>query len=310
MSVTPSTSPVVVTGANGLVGSAVCRALADRGVAVRAVVRRTGTAPLLGGLEEHVGDFHDPDLAAAVVRDAAAVVSTAHPLGGDSDTQRDIAVTGTSVLAEAARDAGVPILVHVSTAAVYDRSPTAGDVDESSALVGEVDDAYATSKRDADAALADVDGITRVLLRPPAILGQGSTSIWNTVRPAAAREHAEARTAPPDKSFAWVHVDDLATMAADLATGRIAVTDDPETGPVAGGCTSVNVAAETATQRDYVGAMTEALGLEPQWIDQPAWRGRLVADRAHRWGWRPEVTLRQALDELRDGLQGAAAQRG
>ena len=37
--------PVVVTGANGLVGSHVCAALAQRGVAVRAVVRRSGTAP-------------------------------------------------------------------------------------------------------------------------------------------------------------------------------------------------------------------------------------------------------------------------
>ena len=36
---------VVVTGANGLVGSRVCAALSDRGAHVRAVVRREGTAP-------------------------------------------------------------------------------------------------------------------------------------------------------------------------------------------------------------------------------------------------------------------------
>ena len=61
---------VVVTGANGLVGSRTCAALVDRGVAVRAVVRRPGTAPELEGVEEWVGDFYDPDLAAAVVKGA------------------------------------------------------------------------------------------------------------------------------------------------------------------------------------------------------------------------------------------------
>ena len=208
---------VVVTGANGLVGSRTCAALVERGATVRAVVRRAGTAPALPGVEEHVGDFHDPALAAAVVAGASAVVTTVHPLGGDRETQHRIAVEGTPVLARAARDAHVPLLVHVSTAAVYDRSPGRGDVDESSPLVGDDAGAYAVTKRDTDAALAEVDGITRVILRPPAILGAGESSVWNSVRPAQVRDDEEARHAVPDQSFAWVHVDDLAALAADVA---------------------------------------------------------------------------------------------
>jgi 2-alkyl-3-oxoalkanoate reductase len=309
MSETTPHPVVVVTGANGLVGEAVCRALVEREAQVRAVVRRPGTAPTLAGVEEHVGDFSDPQLAAEVVEDVDAVVTTVHPLGDDPDVQRQVAVQGTAVLARAAREAGVPMLVHVSTAAVYDRSPESGDVDERSDLVGDVDDAYATSKRDTDQALAEVDGITRVLLRPPAILGPGETSIWNTLRPAQIRDQGQAPRTAPDKSFAWVHVADLAALAADLATGRIPTADDPETGPVAGACTPLNVAAEPATQRDYLGAVAEALGVDTHWVDEPAWQGRIVADRAHRWGWRPRVGLDEALRELRDDLHPAGEPR-
>lgn len=294
---------VVVTGANGFVGARICAALVDRGAAVRAVVRRPGTAPALRGVEERVGDFHDPGLAAAVVRGASAVVTTVHPMGSDRESQHRIAVEGTPVLARAAREAGVVRLVHISTAAVYDRSPGVRDVDEASPLVGDDASAYAVTKRDTDAALAEVDGLTRVLLRPPAILGAGESSIWNTLRPAELRDDEAARHAVPGQSFAWVHVDDLAALAAEVAVGRIATSTDPEQGPVERGCTVVNVAAGPATARDYYETVTGALGVEPVWDDAPAWTGRILARRAQRWGWTPAVALPQALAEIERGLR-------
>jgi nucleoside-diphosphate-sugar epimerase len=298
------TSPiVVVTGANGLVGSHVVSASVERGATVRAVVRRVGTAPQHPHVEEHVGDFADPAFAATVVAGADALVTTVHPLGSGRDDQRRVGLDGTMTIAEAAVDAGVPLLVHVSTAGVYDRSPEVGDVDESARLVPDDSSAYGVVKRDVDAALERLEGTTRVLLRPPAILGPGATSIWNTVRPAEIRDDEGERHANPDQTFAWVHVDDLASIAADLATGAIAATDDPEAGPVAGGCTPVNVASGPATQRDYLGAVTAALDLEPTWDDGPAWTGQIVADRARRWGWTPRVDLPTALEELRAGLR-------
>ncbi len=311
----PSTSPpasppggaaplVVVTGANGLVGAATCAALVERGAHVRAVVRRSGTAPGLPGVEEHVGDFHDPDLAGRVVDGASAVVTTVHPMGSDRETQHRIGVEGTPVLARAAAAAGVDRFVHVSTAAVYDRSPGAGDVDESAALVGDDGGDYPVTKRDTDAALERVEGLTRVLVRPPAILGRGESSVWNTLRPQAIRDDESARHANPAQAFAWVHLDDLAALLADVATGRTATSDDPALGPVAGGCTAVNVAGEPATVRDYTEVVTGALGVEPVWDDGPAWTGQVRADRAHGWGWRPQVALSQALGEVADGLRG------
>ena len=295
-------SIVVVTGANGLVGSRACAALVERGVTVRAVVRRPGTAP--AGVDEWVGDFYDPELAAAVVAGADAVVTTVHPMGTDRQNQQRIAVDGTPVLARAARDAGVERLVHISTAAVYDRSPGIGDVDEDSQLVGDDADAYAVTKRDTDAALADVEGITRVVVRPPAILGPGESSVWNSLRPAAIRDDESARHAVAAQSFAWVHLDDLAVLVADLASGRIRTSTDPDSGPVAGACTAVNVAAGPATARDYYETVTGALGVQPVWDDRPAWTGRILADRAHAWGWSPSVDLAQALAQIDEGLRG------
>ena len=90
------------------------------------------------------------------------------------------------------------------------------------------------TKRDTDAALAEIDGLTRVILRPPAILGPGDSSIWNSLRPAEIRDHEKARHAVPGQSFAWIHVDDLAALAADVAAGKIATAAGPRTASRAG----------------------------------------------------------------------------
>jgi len=121
-----------------------------------------------------------------------------------------------------------------------------------------------------------------VLVRPPAILGSGDSSVWNTLRPAEIRDDADARHAIPEQTFAWVHVDDLAVLVSDIATGRVATSPDPEQGPVEGECTVVNAASGPATVQDYYETVTGAVGVEPVWDDAPAWTGRLRADRAHR----------------------------
>lgn len=294
---------VVVTGANGLVGSRLCTALTERGASVRAVVRHPGAAPVLPGVEEVVGDFSDRRLAATVLGGVDAAITTVHPMGSDGQVQRRVGVEGTTAFARAAAAAGVARFVHVSTAAVYDRSPQVGDVDEASSLVGDDAGDYPVTKRDADLALATVDGLTRVLLRPPAILGAGESSVWNTLRPAAIRQDPAARHAVPQQSFAWVHVDDLAALGADVATGHVAASTDPATGPVAGGCTAVNVAAAPATVRDYHETVARAVGVAPVWDEAEAWTGRILADRARGWGWSPAVGLQQALDEIAQGLR-------
>jgi len=271
---------VVVTGANGLVGSHVCAALAQRGAAVRAVVRRSGTAPEVEGVTEVVGEFTDPAQAPGLVEGADVLVTTVHPMGTDRATQERVGVEGTTTIATAAREAGVGLLVHVSTASVYDRRAGVGDVDESSDPVPDDAGDYPVTKRDTDARLEVLDGPTRVLVRPPVILGPGESSLWNTLRPREMAEDPAQAHAVPDLTFAWVHVADLARLVADLATGTIVVGEDAGAGPVAGRCTAVNAAAGASTFRHYLETVTSALGVEPTWDDGPAWQGSVVSERA------------------------------
>jgi hypothetical protein len=88
-----------------------------------------------------------------------------------------------------------------------------------------------------------------------------------------------------------------------VATGRVATSTDPDSGPVAGACTVVNVAAGPAKARDYYETVIAALGVEPVWDDAPAWTGRILAGRAHGWGWAPTVPLARALAEIDQGLR-------
>lgn len=295
--------PIVVTGANGLVGARVCSLLVESGAPVRAVVRRDGTAPKLDGIEEVVGEFGDPTFAQSVVQGASAVVTTVHPMGSDEEVQRRVAVDGTPVLARAARDAGVSRLVHISTSSVYARLTGTDGMDEASPLVDDDSDDYSRTKRDTDLALADVEGITVVLVRPPVILGSSPESMWNMKKPAGIRENEAARTVVPEQTLPWIHVEDLSRIVADLATGRIENADDPSEGPVEGACTAVNVVADDyATVRDYYQTVCDAVGVEPVWLDEPAWTGRYLADRARGWGWSPSITLTDALAELQADL--------
>jgi uncharacterized protein YbjT (DUF2867 family) len=112
---------ILIVGATGLVGSEVCRKLAQRGESVRALVRSTSSKDKLEslrslGAELCVGDLKDPDSIATACRGVSAVISTASATlsrqPGDSieSVDRD----GQLTLINAAGQANVPRFVLVS----------------------------------------------------------------------------------------------------------------------------------------------------------------------------------------------------
>ena len=101
-------------------------------------------------------------------------------------------------------------------------------MDEASPLVADDDSDYAVTKRDTDAALAEIDGLTRVVLRP-AILGPGEA---RSGTPPSGRDPRPREGPPPSPGRApRGSVDDLA-LAADMAAGKVATAADPADGPV------------------------------------------------------------------------------
>jgi uncharacterized protein YbjT (DUF2867 family) len=112
---------VLVVGATGLVGSAVCQKLVQRGERVRALVRSTSSAETVGalrsaGVELCTGDLKDIGSIAAACRGIDAVISTASSTlsrqPGDSIEAVDEA--GQLNLVNAAKAANVERFVFVS----------------------------------------------------------------------------------------------------------------------------------------------------------------------------------------------------
>jgi dihydroflavonol-4-reductase len=146
-------SAVLVTGATGSAGSNVCRLAAERGMAVRGLVRpgtdvgpleRCGAAPV-------VGDVTEPETLDAAMEGVVMVVHCAAQIGGTWSTATPadyeaVNQQGSINVLDAAARAGVGRTVMLLSAIVFDRSET---LTERSRVVpiGSADSPYVSTKR-------------------------------------------------------------------------------------------------------------------------------------------------------------------
>ncbi len=129
-----SVKKYLVTGGAGFIGSHIVRALLEQGAVVRVLDNfSSGKRENLGGLtsskngsrfEVHEGDVRDAAKVAQAVRDVEVIFHEAAFVSVPESMEKpqecfDVNVTGTSVLFEAARKAGVRRAVIASSAAVY-----------------------------------------------------------------------------------------------------------------------------------------------------------------------------------------------
>ena len=182
----PSHLTILVTGANGLVGRALCQALAASGHQVLAAVRHPHEQPLAGLSEAGIRLVQAPDLESAdaswplsgadVVVHTAARVHVMNP--NANDTQRFVAVNrdGTERLARQCAAHGVKRLVFLSTIKVNGERTDPG-VAFTAADTPNPTDPYALSKQQAEAALwavAEQTGLEVNVIRPPLVYGPGA----------------------------------------------------------------------------------------------------------------------------------------
>jgi nucleoside-diphosphate-sugar epimerase len=172
---------VLVTGANGFVGRALCRGLAQRGLDVRAAVRSAESAARLGCRSIAVGDIDahtDWDVALAGVDAVAHLAGRAHIMQEDEAdplrAYRSVNVAGSVRLAERAIRAGVRRIVFLSSIKV--NGEETGDREFTERDAPRPCDAYAISKLEAEIGLAQVcaSRIELTVLRPPLIYGNGA----------------------------------------------------------------------------------------------------------------------------------------
>jgi nucleoside-diphosphate-sugar epimerase len=171
---------ILVTGATGFIGRALCPVLRGRGFEVRAAVR--GWAGLAPDIElAEIEDIGPGTRWSAAVSGTDAIVhlaGRAHVLGRRSADEaakvRALNVDGTSHLARAAARAGVRRFVFVSTAKVHGEESAGWPWTEEDSPAPQ--DLYAQTKWEAEEALADVARTTSlevVVLRPPLVYGPG-----------------------------------------------------------------------------------------------------------------------------------------
>ena len=285
---------VLVTGANGFVGSHVCQRLAEQGVRVRALVRRKGETPELQhpGIEEGEGEFTDATDCKRAVPGADAVVHCAATAGDDIDHVRHVNTHGTQSIANAALDEGMDRFVHISTGAVYDRDERAV-VDEDTPMVDE-GAPYAVTKAEAEEVVHNYheEGLPTVILRPPAILGVGPTSTWGSRVPGMVLDGELTTQTSGETTLAWVHVDDLVDAVA------LALNEDTAVGR------TYNVVGGHTTWQRYVDDIRSWADEElPSPFPEGAeagWQGEFTTDRIRdELGWEPARSYEQAMEEIR-----------
>jgi len=106
----------LITGAAGLVGSRIAQRFLLEGMSVRALDQRPVDVT---GVESCVGDVTDPDAVQRATVGAALVVHCAAVISGTPEETMRVNAEGTSVLLEAAMQAGCERFLYMSTAAVY-----------------------------------------------------------------------------------------------------------------------------------------------------------------------------------------------
>jgi nucleoside-diphosphate-sugar epimerase len=291
---------VLVTGANGFVGSYVARRLRQEGLRVRALVRRPESQAELEalGVETLLGELTDPSAQAASVRGVHCVVHCAATAAAELPEARRVNAEATRTLAEAALSAGCERFVHISTVAVYPLRNRQGVVDEASPLTTE-GDAYGLTKAEAERALSAVAarGLRTVILRPAVILGVHPTSSWGVVFPRLIQAGQFPLVEGGQARLAYLHISGLTDAVVSALCVEAAVGE------------AFNLAEGHTHWRQYLDAFSPGPlpAVPPEQVpDVLSFRGSFSVEKAQRvLGFVPRDTFESSMAEILRALPKA-----
>ena len=254
------TGGVLVTGANGFVGSHLVERLVARGVRVRVLVRSTSRVDALpaSAVEFAYGEMTDANSLVA----AATGVHTVFHLAGVTRAPQEAAyqrinVEGTRALAAAARDAGVGRFVLVSSLAAG--GPSQPGSPRSERDTDAPMDPYGRSKLAGEHALREVAGnLAWCVVRPAAVYGPRDLDFLKLA--AMVRRGWRLEISGPPQRVSVIHV-------GDAAQGILAASERAENGGV-----YYLAHAETTTWPEICRVMGRHMrrGTRPLWVPRAA----------------------------------------
>ncbi|MEA2459802.1 MAG: uncharacterized protein QOC95_2774 [Thermoleophilaceae bacterium] len=227
---------VAVTGATGVIGTAVVRALLDRGDEVAALSRSAAGARSKLGEEVDLHEWPDPKGSPAPAAAFADVEGVIHLLGEpvaqrwtDSAKQeiRDSRVLGTRNLIAGLREAGPRLAVLVSQSATGFYGPHGSEAVDESTPAGSDFLAGVVVAWEAEARAADELGLRLVLARTGVVLSESGGALETMLTPF--KLGVGGPVAGGDQYVPWVHIDDvvgalLFALDTEAASGPVNVT--------------------------------------------------------------------------------------
>lgn len=204
---------ILVIGGTGFIGSAVIRSLAARNDVILRVLARD-PARLPSGVDETiVGDFLDEQLLSEALQGQSAVVHAANYLGKDEALQERVNAEGSALVTQVAAENKVERVVSFSNTAVYGREPLRGQ--RSAELTPAPQSALNSTRLVADQKVLAAGGI---VLRTNLTYGLGDKLVVPAMLAFIRRLGALIDQGKAVVSV--ISVDDLALVAASLASGR------------------------------------------------------------------------------------------
>lgn len=255
---------VLVTGANGFIGSNLCAYLARRpGLQVAGLVRPAGDRSFLSGLDNVAlltGDITQPETLDPAVNGVEIVYHVAGYSAdwGPWEAFRAGNVTGVRNVMEAARRWGVRRVVHISSVSVYG-FPGGADMDEETAFTPRPDDRYISTKAAGDRLALSYNGagLEVAVVRPGGVYGANDRTTTLQLVPALL-----------DGKFGFVDagVQLMAPAYIDNVTQLIALAGEV---PAAAGEAFNAVDDGRTTWRQFIGWMCDDLQASPPRLSLP-----------------------------------------